>query len=102
MAKRKVTKRELSKAEKFYVESNCKKISLEEICDDLECKEDVVSAFYNECLDDLKNKDTIDKLMIVNSKAGYAVMSKEASSKGESTKRPSNNKHLSEHIHKIR
>jgi hypothetical protein len=102
MAKRKINQRELSKAEKFYIENNCKKLSLEEVCRDLECEEGLVSTFYNECLDSLKNKDTIDKLMIVNSKAGYAVMSKEASSKGESTRRKNISSPVSEHIHKIR
>lgn len=102
MAKKKVTVRQLSKAEKFYIENNCNELTMQEICNDLECKEDIVSIYYNECLDNFKKKDTIDKMMNVNSKAGYAVMSKEASEKGETTKRSDPNKSLSKHIHKIR
>jgi hypothetical protein len=102
MAKRKLIKRELSKAEKFYIDNNCKTLSLKEICNDLECTEDLAVSFYNECLDSLKNKDTIDKMMVVDSKNGYAVMTKGASEKSEKTRRSEPSKALSKHIHKIR
>ncbi len=92
---------ELSKAEKFYVDSNCGILSLEELCSDLGCEISYIEKYYNECVDKNSRSNTIDKLMIVNSKSGYAIMSKEASEKGESTRKRSQPP-LSEHIHKIR
>lgn len=102
MAKKTTLKKELSKVEKFYIENNINTMELSDICNDLGCDLSTASKYYDECIDRLKKADTIDKLMIVNSKAGYAVMSKEASSKGESTKRKNSNGQSSEHIHKIR
>lgn len=99
MAKTKTS--ELSKAEKFYIENNFQRLSIDELCGDLECTAEKIEKYYNECVDRAKSADTIDKLMIVNSKSGYAIMSKEASEKGEATRKrsvlPTAN-----HIHKIR
>ena len=92
---------ELSKAEKFYVENNCKSLSLDQLCEDLKCWAESIEKYYNQCLENNKKADTIDKLMIVNSKGGYAIMSKEASEKGEATRKRTTPP-LSEHIHRIR
>lgn len=92
---------ELSKAEKFYIENNCKSLSLDQLCEDLKCPSKSIEKYYNECIESHKKADTIDKLMIVNSKGGYAIMSKEASEKGEATRKRTKPP-LSEHIHRIR
>lgn len=102
MAKKRVTKRTLSKAEKFYITNKCATCSLEEVSRDLECPESVVSAFYSECLDELKRKDTIDNLMIKDKKNGCTVMTKEASEKGENTRKSRSIRKDTNHIHKIR
>jgi hypothetical protein len=92
---------ELSKVEKFSIENNCKSLSLDQLCDDLKCSAESIEKYYNECIEGQKRADTIDKLMIVNSKGGYAIMSKEASEKGEATRKRTSPP-LSEHIHRIR
>lgn len=97
----KIKNSELSKAEKFYIESNCIELSLAEIQADLKSDSSTIENYYNDCLDRKKNENTIDKLMIVNSKSGYTVMSKEASEKGEATRKKSTPP-LSNHIHRIR
>jgi hypothetical protein len=101
MAKSKKTTDDLSVVEKFYIENHCSKLTLESICTDLNREQENVEAYYNECLDRQKSADTIDKLMIVNSKKGYAIMSREASERSETKKRSETNS-LSEHIHRIR
>ena len=101
MAKKKLVKRTLSKVEKFYIEKNCSNHALSEICKDLGCAENVASSYYSECLANIKKADTIDKLMVVDSKNGYAVMTKEASEKGETTKPERTVRLDTSHIHKI-
>lgn len=101
MAKSKKSLDELSVVEKFYIENHCSKLTLEAICTDLNREQESVEGYYNECLDKQKSGDTIDKLMIVNSKKGYAIMSREASERSE-TKKGSGKNPLSEHIHRIR
>lgn len=91
---------ELSKIEKFYIENNFKKFSIDELSEDLGRSPEHIEKFFNECVDNSQKSDTIDKLMIVNSKRGYAVMSKEASERGEATKTKSTVP--ADHIHKIR
>jgi len=93
---------ELSKAEKFYIEQNCRVLDLETICKDIENDSLKVKAFLHDCIEKSKKEDTIDKLMIVDSKNGYAVMTRGASEKGEKTRKREPNKSLSQHIHKIR
>ena len=100
MAK-KTAKRNLSKVEKFYIEQNCSNSTLEEISKDIGCSQNIASSYYTECLDKIEKADTIDKLMNVNTKSGFAVMTKEASEKGDATKTRKNQK-AAEHIHKIR
>jgi len=102
MAKRTASKKELSKIEKFYIEKNCGNMDIEEICNDISCDKTVASKYYNECVDKAQKADTIDKMMVVDSKNGYTVMTKGASEKGEKTRRSEPNKALSKHIHKIR
>jgi hypothetical protein len=102
MAKKKLVKRTLSKVEKFYIEKNCYNHTLTEICKDLGCAENIASSHYEECLANIKKADTIDKLMVVDSKNGYAVMTKEASEKGEKTKPERTVRLDTSHIHKIR
>jgi hypothetical protein len=101
MAKAKKQTHDLCIVEKFYIEHNCHKMTLESICEDLKCSPEYAEAYYKECLDKVKRPDTIDKLMMVNSKRGYAIMSKEASERGEATKKTAT-RPLSEHIHRIR
>lgn len=93
---------ELSKAEKFYIEQNCNTLDLETICKDIGNDSLQVKAFLHDCIEKSKKEDTIDKLMIVDSKNGYAVMTRGASEKGEKNRRREPNKALSQHIHKIR
>jgi hypothetical protein len=100
-SKKSVKQSELSVAEKFYIEYNCKSLSLETMSENLECDEDRIKDFYNECVDKQNSSHTIDKLMAINSKRGYAIMTKEASEKGEATKGKSRSP-LSNHIHKIK
>jgi len=102
MAKKRTTKRTLSKAEKFYITNKCATSSLEEVSRDLECPESVISEFYTECLDNLKMRDTIDNLMIKDKKNGCTVMTKEASEKGEATRKSRTVRNDTNHIHKIR
>lgn len=98
---RKIVERELSVVEKFYIQHNCKTLDLETICKDINNYSLKVKAFLNECLENLDRSDTIDKLMNVNSKSGYAVMTKEASEKGDATKKRGKAPDT-KHIHKIR
>jgi hypothetical protein len=102
MAKKKVTVRQLSKAEKFYIENNCQSLNIEDICKDIECPVSIASEYYKNCLDKIKKADTIDKLMVVDKKNGYTVMTKGASEKSETTRKKGSNKSLTEHIHRIR
>ena len=102
MAKRISQKKQLSKVEKFYIEKNCGNMNIEEICNDISCDKTVASKYYDECVDKAQKTDTIDKMMIVDSKNGCTVMTKGASEKGEKTRRSEPNKVLSKHIHKIR
>ena len=102
MAKRISQKKQLSKVEKFYIEKNCGNMNIEEICNDISCDKTVASKYYEECVDKAQKTDTIDKMMIVDSKNGCTVMTKGASEKGEKTRRSEPNKSLSKHIHKIR
>lgn len=92
---------ELTKADKFYIDNKCDQLSLAEISSDLGYSESTVEGYYTQCLDKVKKADTIDKLMVVNSKNGYAVMTREASEKGESTRKKSTVPPAN-HIHKIR
>lgn len=101
MAKKTASKRTLSKVEKFYIEKNCGASTLESISKDIGCPEDVISTYYNECIDRIEKSNTIDKLMNVNSKSGFAVMTKQASEKGDATRKTKNQK-SAEHIHRIR
>ena len=98
---KKTAKRNLSKVEKFYIEQNCSNSTLEEISKDIGCPQNIASSYYKECVDKAEKGDTIDKLMNVNTKSGFAVMTKEASEKGDATKTRKNQK-AAEHIHKIR
>jgi hypothetical protein len=91
----------LSVVEKFYIENNCKSLSLETISETLESNEDRVKEFYAECVDKQNSSFTVDKLMTINSKRGYAIMTKEASEKGEATKSAGRSP-LSTHIHQIK
>lgn len=102
MAKKKTTSRTLSKVERFYIEKNCSQMSLTDICNDIGCSETIASKHYSECVDKIKNANTIDKLMVIDSKNGYAVMTKEASEKGEATKPQRTVRLDTNHIHKIR
>lgn len=101
MTKRKTTQKTLSKVEKFYIEENCINTTLESISKDMGYAEEIVSPYYTECLDKIKKSDTIDKLMNVNTKSGFAVMTREASEKGDATRKKKDQKAV-EHIHKIR
>jgi hypothetical protein len=91
----------LSVAEQFYIEEHCTKMSLETICEQLNCDSDRISDFYTAAVDKRNSMSTIDTLMTVNHKRGYAIMTKEASEKGDATK-SGKAAPLSEHIHKIR
>jgi len=93
---------ELSKAEKFYIEQHCRTLDLETICKDINNHSVKVKAFLHECIEKSEKEDTIDKLMVVDSKNGYAVMTKGASEKGEKTRKREPSKSLTQHIHKIR
>jgi hypothetical protein len=92
---------QLTKADQFYVENKCGELSLEQMSNDLNYPSSVIESYYNQCLDKKKKADTIDKLMVVNSKNGYAVMTKEASEKGEENRRRSSQP-PENHIHRIR
>lgn len=102
MAKKTASKKELSKVEKFYIEKNCGNMDIEDICSDLSCDKTIASKYYDECVDKAQKADTIDKMMIVDSKNGCTVMTKGASEKGDKTRRSEPSKALSKHIHKIR
>lgn len=91
----------LSLIEKFYIENNCNALSLDTISEHLASNEDRVREFFAECVDKQNRMFTVDKLMTVNSKRGYAIMTKEASEKGESTKSAGRSP-LSAHIHQIK
>lgn len=93
---------ELDKVTKFYIEKNCNELSLDQICADTQLDKNSIESYYHACLDNEKKNDTIDKLMSVNTKKGYAVMTKEASEKGEQNKQNPNRRNKTEHIHKIR
>ena len=101
MAKKTTVKPALSKVEKFYIENNSD-LSVEEICKDIKKNEKLVSEYHSQCLEKTKQADTIDKLMVVDSKNGYAVMTKEASEKGEKTRTQRSSPRDKNHIHKIR
>ena len=97
----KATTDELSKVQKFYIESKCSSMTLSDICSDLGLDKSVVSSYYDECKNKATNDFTVDKLMNINSKRGYAVMSKEASERGDASKKQAT-KTDPNHIHKIR
>lgn len=101
MAKKTSTKKTLSKVEKFYIEQNCRVSTLEAISKDMGCDQEIISPYYSECVDKIEKSNTIDKLMNVNTKSGFAVMTKEASEKGDATRKKKDQKKV-EHIHKIR
>jgi len=92
---------ELSKVHKFYIESKCSAMTLSDISSDLGLDESIVSSYYYECKNKASNDFTVDKLMNINSKRGYAVMSKEASEIGDASKKRAT-KRDTKHIHKIR
>lgn len=98
------TKKEpLDKVTKFYIQNHCKSLSVEQLCEDTAIADkSAVEAYYNECLDKIEKQNTIDKFMNVNTKQGYAVMTQEASEKGESGKKTKTTPKSNAHIHKIR
>lgn len=91
----------LSKVQKFYIESKHSSMTLSDVSSDLGLDKSVVSSYYDECKNKATNNFTVDKLMNINSKRGYAVMSQEASEKGDASKRQAK-KTDTNHIHKIR
>jgi hypothetical protein len=101
MSNKKTKPAPLSVVEKFYIENHCKTLSLETISENLECSEDRVKDFYTESVDKQNSSFTVDKLMAINSKRGYAIMTKEASEKGEANKSAGRSP-LSTHIHQIK
>ena len=92
---------DLSKVQKFYVESKCSSMTLSDVSSDLGLDQSLVSSYYDECKTKAEKDFTVDKLMNINSKRGYAVMSQEASEKGDATKKAPAKRDTS-HIHKIR
>ena len=93
----------LSKIEKFYIENNCRASTLEDLCKEIKKSKQLVEKYYKECVDKQQSEDkiTADKLMNVNSKQGYAIMSREASEFGEQNRTAREVKTPS-HIHKIK
>lgn len=93
----------LSKIEKFYIENTCSDKTVEDLCKEISKSKQLVQDYYQECLTkkQTESKMTADKLMNVNSKQGYAIMSKEASEFGEQNRTAREVKTPS-HIHKIK
>lgn len=88
-------RKNLSKIEKFYIESKCSEMGLSEISSDLSLDPSCVKLYYEEC------KYKIESTKKDN---GFTVMTQDTSEKSDATLKKTKNvsTKISRHIHKIR